>query len=166
MKKLFLIRHAKSDWSFEGLADIDRPLNRRGYTDAHLVGAALKKQISPKTIFISSPAVRAITTALIFATELTYKKEEILLVPDIYEARPEDLFRVIGKTEDHYESIFLFGHNPTISEVVAKLSGGPLVDLPTCCVSAFESEAKEWSGFLLQKAKLFFQVIPADLKPE
>ncbi len=166
MKKLFLIRHAKSDWSIEGLTDIDRPLNKRGYTDAHLMGLFLKKYFSDKTIFVSSPAVRAISTALIFATELGYKKEEILFAPEIYEAKAEDLFRVIKKIVEPYENIFLFGHNPTISEVVAKMSGSPFMDLPTCCVSAFESEAKEWSDFLLHKPKLFIQLIPADLKAE
>ena len=166
MKKLFLIRHAKSDWSTEGLADIDRPLNKRGYIDAHLVGAFLKNHYSAKTIFICSPAVRALTTALIFATELAHLKEEILLVPDIYEANTEDLFQVVAKTADHFEGVFLFGHNPSISEVVATLSGGPFVNLPTCCVSAFESEAKRWQDFLYQKPNLFAQVIPADLKPE
>ena len=166
MKKLFLIRHAKSDWSIEGLTDIDRPLNKRGYTDAHLMGLFLKKYFSDKTIFVSSPAVRAISTALIFATELGYKKEEILFAPEIYEAKAEDLFRVIKKIAEPYENIFLFGHNPTISEVVANLIGAPLVDLPTCCVNLFESEAKSWPDFLSQKPKLLAQIIPANLKSD
>ena len=67
MKTLYLIRHAKSEQNFAGLADIDRPLNERGYVDASKMSLMLKeKKLIPNAI-ISSPAVRAISTALIFA---------------------------------------------------------------------------------------------------
>ena len=60
MKTLYLIRHAKSDWANITLADIDRPLNTRGYTDAHKMSAMMKqKNIQPDAI-VTSPAVRAI----------------------------------------------------------------------------------------------------------
>ncbi len=63
MKTIYLIRHAKSDWDNPLLQDIERPLNERGYADANVMGTRLK---TPGLI-ISSPAVRALSTALIFA---------------------------------------------------------------------------------------------------
>lgn len=66
MKTLYLIRHAKSSWNIPSLSDIDRPLNERGYNDAHIMSNRLCK---PKnsTVIITSPAIRALSTALIFA---------------------------------------------------------------------------------------------------
>ena len=58
MKKLFLVRHAKSSRSIADLEDFDRPLNERGYSDAHLIGLHLKNEIDGRLVIISSPAVR------------------------------------------------------------------------------------------------------------
>ena len=60
MKKLFLVRHAKSDWENPYLKDIERPLNERGYANANSM--SYQRRIKPDLI-ISSPAVRAFTTA-------------------------------------------------------------------------------------------------------
>ena len=77
MKTLYLIRHAKSDRSIGELSDIDRPLNQRGYNDAHKMSLILKdKKIIPDLI-ISSPAIRALSTALIFCRNLNIDPKTI-----------------------------------------------------------------------------------------
>jgi phosphohistidine phosphatase len=70
MKKLFLVRHAKSDWTYEGLPDIDRPLNERGYRDAHIMSKHLSSKKHVPDGIIASPAIRTINTALIFSRNL------------------------------------------------------------------------------------------------
>ena len=70
MKKLFLIRHAKSSHDDLKMKDIDRTLNNRGKEDAPMMGKILKeKGVKPDLIF-SSPAVRALETAKFFSKEL------------------------------------------------------------------------------------------------
>ena len=58
MKTLYLIRHAKSSWKHDYLADFDRPLNKRGKRDAPVMGRRLKQHGVPG-LFLSSPARRA-----------------------------------------------------------------------------------------------------------
>jgi phosphohistidine phosphatase len=146
LKRLILVRHAKSDWSYAGLNDFDRPLNERGYANAHMMGEHMKKYFSGDEFFISSPAIRAITTAIIFAKHLNYDLEKIKLKKELYEADESTFLDVILKTDDSINTVFIFGHNPAISEVLAKLVKGRIVDVPTCCVSEINFESEKWSS--------------------
>ena len=77
MKKLFLVRHAKSSWADPSLADLDRPLNKRGLRDAPFMAKLLKgRGVQPDRI-LSSPANRAFTTASYFAEALDIPSKEI-----------------------------------------------------------------------------------------
>ena len=52
MKTLYIVRHAKSSWVYEGVKDIDRPLKKRGINDAYLISSVLEKKIaSPDVLF-------------------------------------------------------------------------------------------------------------------
>ena len=81
MKTLFLIRHAKSSWAHEGIEDRDRPLKGRGIRDAHLVAKALSDGMDQhdRIKFYSSPATRALHTALIFAQNFQLPAAQITL---------------------------------------------------------------------------------------
>lgn len=72
MKTLYIVRHAKSSWAYEGIADIDRPLKKRGITDAHLMAKLLKEKINRPDVFVSSSANRALHTGIIFSNEFKY----------------------------------------------------------------------------------------------
>ena len=72
MKTLFLIRHAKSSWDDTALADKDRPLNDRGKRDAPKMGKRLADRDVNPDLILSSPAMRALTTAEIIAKKLDY----------------------------------------------------------------------------------------------
>ena len=77
MKQLLIVRHAKSDWGNAGISDFNRPLNERGIINASLMGKRLKvKGILPNAL-ISSPALRAITTAKLITYELGFSYENI-----------------------------------------------------------------------------------------
>ena len=75
MKKLYIIRHAKSSWKDSTLGDFERPLNKRGKLNAPLMGKRLKKKKVCPDIIISSPAIRAKRTAEIIAKKVKYNKE-------------------------------------------------------------------------------------------
>src|SRR4029434_8634311 len=78
MKTLFLIRHAKSSWDDAALSDKDRPLDDRGKRDAPKMGKRLAKRDVKPDLILSSPAVRARTTAEIIAKKLDYKRNDIV----------------------------------------------------------------------------------------
>lgn len=144
MKTVYLIRHAKSDWSIGHLSDIDRPLNERGYRDAHKMSFILKnKKIIPDLI-ISSPAVRAISTALIFSRTLNYDPKTILLNKNLYDTTVKDYLKCISETDDQFQNIFLFGHNPTISNTAHTLCNALPQEMPTSCISGISADVRSW----------------------
>ena len=132
--KVFLVRHAKAA-SGEGLRDFDRPLSLRGYNDAHKMGSFLQPYVKGKIIIVSSPAIRALTTALIFADELHAPKGDIVLNETLYREDAEEWYTTIS-LYDH-ENLFIFGHNPVFSMVVSKMAEKGYEDFPTCTVALF-----------------------------
>ena len=72
MKTLYIVRHAKSSWKYEGVDDIDRPLKERGIKDAHFLSKHLSKKIKRPDVFLSSSANRALHTAVIFCENFIY----------------------------------------------------------------------------------------------
>ena len=114
MKKLYLIRHAKSSWKNLSLDDFERPLNKRGKCDAPFMGELLRaKNILPDLILASS-ALRAKSTAEIIAKKLKASKK-IVFDADIYEASSSTLESIISSIDDKYNTLFLVGHNPGLN---------------------------------------------------
>ena len=77
MVQLILVRHAKSDWGNENVSDIVRPLNDRGYSDAQILSKQLAQKIAAPQYWLTSPAIRAYTTALLFANAFGYDTEKL-----------------------------------------------------------------------------------------
>ncbi|HWQ82999.1 MAG TPA: histidine phosphatase family protein, partial [Anaerolineales bacterium] len=88
MKKLLILRHAKSSWDHPDLADIDRPLNKRGLRDAPRIGHWLKHQELVPDVIASSPADRAKTTARLVAEACGFS-QPVKQVADFYGGGPE-----------------------------------------------------------------------------
>jgi len=151
MKTLFLVRHAKSSKDDPTLADRDRPLNDRGQRDAPRMGERLAKRDVEPDLMLSSPAVRALTTAKLFAKELDYKPKDIVVDERLYASSADDLLEVIHEVDDAHKRVMVFGHNPEMSELAHRLSGR-IGDMPTCAVAEFEFDAKSWSGVGRQAA--------------
>jgi phosphohistidine phosphatase len=144
-KTLYLIRHAKSSWDDPGLSDFQRTLNARGLKDSPLMAKLIKgKNIIPDLI-ISSPAVRALSTAEIFANEFNYNKNEIISDERIYESAMRDLIITIREIKDENNNVMLFGHNPGLSNIANLLGNKFLPELPTCAVVGIELKVNSWS---------------------
>lgn len=132
MKRLFLIRHAKSDWSSFSL-DIERPLNPRGHADAPRMAAYLKKLGFAPDLIVSSPAVRARTTAEYFAKIFDIPSQNIDIQQDIYDADERDIMHIISELPESASTVFLFGHNPTLTYVADNFAKKERFDnVPTC----------------------------------
>ena len=142
-KELIIIRHAKSDWGNVGLSDFDRPLNKRGKSNApEMAGRLVKQKIVPQLI-VSSPALRALTTAKFFADTWQIPLKSIQLEPSIYEASVKTLLSVVNNLDNQYDVIALFGHNPGLTDL-ANYFGGYIDNMPTCSVVYLEFPFDDW----------------------
>jgi phosphohistidine phosphatase len=147
MKTLTLVRHAKSSWRDTNLGDRDRPLNKRGVRDAPIMGRrAVEAGIRPSLI-ISSPAVRAWTTAKIFAAELGYPTEFLQREDGIYLASLERLLEVVASQDAGFNNLMLFGHNPGLTDFANYLSPGLTNNLPTAGIVSVELDRDDWMLF-------------------
>ena len=154
MKTVYLVRHAKSSWDHPDLRDIERPLNERGLRDAPLMAKVLKsKGVKPDAI-ISSPAVRALTTASFFKIELGLEGEDLLVRDEIYEAIPMTILTLLKLLPEDYEKVLIFGHNPTFTSVANMFSKDYISDIPTCGIVEIQMEVDHWQDFNGKKGKV------------
>ncbi len=156
MKKITLIRHAKSSWDNPSLRDSQRPLNKRGKRDAPFMSSMMAGRGWAPDQLISSPAVRAYTTAQHFAAALGREASSILQDPGIYEAGMRDILRIIHNLDDSWEHVALFGHNPTFTMVANHFQHGRIIDnVPTCGIVEIEgAQISHWSDFAPDTAQL------------
>jgi phosphohistidine phosphatase len=147
MKKLYLIRHAKSSWDNPELRDVDRPLNKRGLKDAPRMGERLKARKVHPGMMISSPAARARMTCQEIAKVLAFAADKIHIEKRLYHANEDQWLTVLRELEDlpsQKEITMMFGHNPGLTEFANRLLGETIDNIPTCGVVGAELNIKLW----------------------
>lgn len=159
MKNLYLIRHAKSDWSDESKFDFERGLNKRGQRAIFTMADALKEKKVIPDLILSSSAQRAKLTAKGLAREIGYRRE-IKYIDDLYMAEPLDIMSIINETKDKYDHLFIVGHNPETTELADLMLDEDIDNVPTLGIVALELPIKHWSEFKLEKVKLNFFIYP------
>ena len=147
MKTLYLVRHAKSSWAIEDITDKDRPLKGRGIRDARLISTYLGKTMNElmNIRLCSSSATRAHHTALIFAQNFGIPAGQITLVDELYHCKWEDIHEEVKGTEDEVDTLFLFAHNPGITEYVNEITNAGIKNVPTTGVAGVEFDSIRWS---------------------
>ncbi|SNC76037.1 phosphohistidine phosphatase [Hymenobacter gelipurpurascens] len=156
MKTLYLMRHAKSSWSFDDLTDQERPLNGRGRDDAPTMGQALANRNIQLNLLVSSPAVRALSTAALVAKEIDYPHDKIQVIDRIYGAEVMDLLDVVRQFPDEADSVLLVGHNNTLTEFANLLSPSSLPELPTAAIVCLKFSCDQWAAINQNNAELYF----------
>lgn len=130
-KKLLIVRHAKSDWGNAGISDFNRPINERGRINAPIMGKRLReKGVLPDEV-ISSPALRAITTAKLITSELGFAIENIKSEKAIYEATCSTLLKIVNDLGNEHDFVALFGHNNGITDLAVYLTNAEIFNIPT-----------------------------------
>jgi len=163
MKKLYLVRHAKSSWKYPDLDDFERPLNIRGRYDAPRVGHWLKnKQIRPD-IVISSPASRAAMTARIIAEIIGYPVAQISYMDQIYEGGFSELMNVISLIDERFTQAFLVGHNPGLTFLANSLGDSPVQNISTCSIFALDLTINKWKAVDKKCGKCIFYQSPKEI---
>jgi phosphohistidine phosphatase len=156
MKTLLLVRHAKSDWGDISLPDQQRPLAGRGERDAPEMGKRLARRGVRPDLILSSPALRARSTAELIADKLDYKRKDVVIDGKLYGSGPDGLLEAIEGISDKVECAMLVGHNPDLSELAHRICG-EIAQLATCAVAEFTFDTKSWSDIgraRLAKAQL------------
>jgi len=142
MRKLLLIRHAKSSWKDLELDDHERPLNRRGERDSLTMARHLADQDEPLDILYSSTAIRALDFAQQIS-EFTY----VDLVPDLsfYTFDVDELIEILRHLPDSAERVAVIAHNPAITQAVNRLAGEDIKNVPTAGIVALSSFIDTWA---------------------
>ncbi len=161
MKNLIVIRHAKSSWQAP-LKDIDRPLEKRGIQDAHLVATKAIKHLPKSFMIWSSIAKRAAETAMIFAQNFSYPIENILFKPELYTFDELQLENVISSFNNDYDNVILFGHNEAITNFVNKFGDIYIDNVPTSGFVSLTFDTTNWQT--LEKGKTIKTIFPKELK--
>ncbi|QDP84362.1 phosphohistidine phosphatase [Chryseobacterium sp. SNU WT5] len=151
MKTLILVRHAKSDWP-ENTDDFDRPLAEKGFNDAEKMAHFLKDKNIQIDKFLSSPALRALTTCEIFNKEYGI---EIETLQKLYNASENNFESLVVEIDDDLYSVAMFSHNNGISNFANSMSEDVFM-FPTCGVAGFQVDCNSWSEFHGATKKLIF----------
>ena len=158
MRKLILLRHAKSSWKDTSLDDFDRPLNRRGKKDAPIMADKLSMRKIKIDLIISSPAKRTTETVKIFANILGYQSE-IIFNDKLYEASYKEILKVINLIDDKYQNVLLVCHNPGITDLANYISNYFIENISTSGMVGL-STSSSWKNISENGCTLLFYDYP------
>lgn len=145
MKRLLIIRHAKSSWDYPELSDFDRPLNKRGKRDLPDMANRLAKKQYKIDLFLSSPAKRALKTAIGHAQALGLSAPPIVEEHRLYHASSTSIRSLISEIDNSIDSLAIFGHNPGFTDLINELSDLDLWNLPTCAICIIDLPIQSWN---------------------
>lgn len=164
MKKLIVVRHAKSSWAQPGQTDFDRPLNERGERDAPEMAMRLKSRGIKIGRFISSPAKRARQTCKAFCKIFECNPDTIVFIDKLYHAPKTVFFDVVAGLDDADETVIIFSHNPGITDFVNSLCPDVFIDnMPTCGIFTVETEIGTWRNFKPADSSFVFFDYPKNI---
>lgn len=161
MKNLILVRHAKSSWDYN-LSDINRPLEKRGVSDAQSVSMEFKKQTVHFEKVFSSPANRALTTCKIFLNALDISENSLIIKEQLYDFSGEKVVDFIGSIDDNLNSIMIFGHNYAFTSITNRFGSIFIDNLPTSGLVWLQFEIDKWTDIKYGTTKLILK--PKDFK--
>lgn len=146
MKKIIFVRHGRAEDDSPDIPDFERSLTSRGKTVTRLMAGKLKEKVKDIGVIVTSPAFRAIETALIFAGEYGVNAEKIVLNSAIYFRLDEKLFIDILKSiDEEVDTISLFGHNPSFTELAGYFCKEPGDVIPKSGIVCLSFNVKTWS---------------------
>jgi len=164
VKYLFIVRHGKSTMDYKDIPDYDRPLKERGINDSYKIAEnmVIKKKI-PKLI-ISSPAIRALHTAMIFARIFNYKIEKIQIHKELYMSSESENLDLLKNIDSAIDSVMIVGHNPSFTDLANHFLTDKLEEIPTSGLVSLKFEAESWNNIDSLKPVDYFFDFPKHKK--
>ena len=151
---LTLIRHAKSSWSDLSLEDFDRPLNERGKRDAPKMAHWFSENIQETPILFSSPANRALHTAMIMMNELDLPLEKLIIDRNLYTFSGFNVIDFVYALGNHWNKVVIVGHNPAFIELINHFSNTCIDHLRTSGLAKISFDKDQWID--INKGQIIF----------
>jgi phosphohistidine phosphatase len=175
MRRLMLLRHAKTENDAPSGRDRDRRLDNRGRTDAAEIGGWIGRHPPFPDSVLVSPAIRAHQTWQIAweAMKDLVPEPQIELVPELYGPDPSQLLHIIrDASAADPRRLMLVGHNPGMHELALALAGSGdaaarralAENLPTSGLAVFDFAVEDWADVAFRRGRLALFVTPKLLK--
>jgi phosphohistidine phosphatase len=175
MRRLMLLRHAKTENDAPSGRDQDRRLDQRGRTDAAQIGGWIARHPPVPDLVLVSPAIRAHQTWELAAEAMqkVSPQPRIELLPELYGADPSQLLQTIrAASSADPKTLLLVGHNPGMHELALALTGSgdaaahtALADnLPTSGLAVLDFAVDDWDDVAFRRGRLVLFVSPKRLK--
>jgi phosphohistidine phosphatase len=164
MKKLIFIRHGKAEEQAADISDFERSLTLRGKSQSKLMAKLLRTHEKGLGLMITSPAFRAIETALIFGKEFGLNPDAMQISSDLYfDLEPGAYISFFRSRSEDTDTITLFGHNFLISEMAAFFATDETEVLPKSGVLCLTFDAESWSSLRQASGKTAYFLTPKSL---
>jgi phosphohistidine phosphatase len=161
MKKLIFVRHAKAEEETPGLSDFERSLTSSGKRVSKQMAEIFHKREGSPGLIITSPAFRALETALIFAGITSTSYDKIILRNNLYFGTNLDkLMRVLTTIDDDVKTITLFGHNPSFTDLPDALSRNGCGPVPKTGIVCLSFDIEKWTEVSKRGGKLEYFLKP------
>ena len=165
MKRLHLLRHAKSSWDDPELGDRERGLNRRGLRDSRLIGAALSELLEPMPISVSVARRAQLTRVALSESWPALAVMEHSDEEDLYTFHSDNLVRWIARQNNALNCVFIIGHNPALTDLINTLLGRvAFANLPTAGYVQLCLDIDQWDQLLHCAWSLEYHLFPKHLK--
>ena len=153
-KTLFLLRHAKAMTGGVVVFDQDRALAEKGIKQVNKLAYKLSKKKLKLDLIISSPAVRAISTAQVIMKNLNHPGLQLVINDELYGAEMMTLLKIISKFSKKIDTLMIVGHNPGLMNLATFLAGEP-ISVSTCTLIKFSFDFKDWHEIFTTRATKF-----------
>jgi phosphohistidine phosphatase len=161
MKKLIFIRHGKAEEIPNGIPDYERSLTTKGKVICRLMAHKFLEVDPSPGLFVTSPAFRALETALIFAGAFGIKPEKMILDNNIYHKMGFSyLTEILSGINEDVDSVTFFGHNPSFSEIVVKLCSDRIDTLPKTSVIGITFDISTWKELESKSGRILYYLKP------
>jgi phosphohistidine phosphatase len=145
MIQLHITRHGKSSWDYENISDIDRPLNVRGINNSYMMAKRLADREVVPDLLISSPATRALSTAVIFIRAMNLPPAVLQINDALYTGYADEMTELIKSIDNNYSNVMLFGHNPAFTVLANRFLAGSVDNIPTAGIVSMSFETDKWT---------------------
>ena len=159
LRKIILLRHAKSSWKDPSLRDFDRPLSKRGMLDTKLMKVHITSLIKEVDEIYSSPSIRTSQTI----NQLVPEFFHVNYLASLYLGDVSVVLSLLESIQMRIKTVMIVGHNPCIQETMEILWRKPVEKFPTCAAAVFSFQ-NGWSKKDTPIGILERFVKPRDLK--
>ncbi len=159
LRKIILLRHAKSSWEDLSVRDFDRPLSKRGMNDTKLMKVCMESLLQEVEEIYSSPSIRTTQTIRQLAPEFSH----VQYLESLYLGDVSVILSLLESIKTRIKAVMIVGHNPCIQETMEIIWNKPVEKFPTCGLAVF-SLKNGWSKTAIPIGNLEKFIKPRDFK--